>query len=411
MKCTVTLTDKNLKNRVVVLTSSLTGGGMERVISMLSLNAPEGIDMTILTLKKDVAYCVRHPILCLGDYSNIFGAIKSYIRLNKFLREHKPDVLLIFGTAQGLSIALLGFCKDKILTIRNYNFEPTHKRKYKQTYFNLLISKVARILTRKIIVVSQPIKYKLIKKYNIPPSKISIIYNPVDTKTIMKLATEKLEDEKEEIFNGPVLINVGRLIRQKGQWHLLRIFKRVVEEIPEPRLVLIGQGGLKDNLKKLSLRLGIDKNVFFFGWRNNPFKYMARSKLFCLTSLWEGFPNVVVESLACGLPVMAADCLSGPREILAPGTEYKVGRLREPEYGEYGILMPVMDGKLYNAKDPLTWQEEVWAEEIIKLLRDPRPLEEYRRKALRRAMDFDAEKQVKKYFEVIFGSEVRGKDK
>jgi glycosyltransferase involved in cell wall biosynthesis len=395
----MTLINKNTKNRLVIFTPSLSGGGMERVISILSLNAPEDVDMIILTLKKDVAYCVRHPILCLGDYSNIFGAIKSYIRLNKFLREYKPDALLIFGAAQGLSLALLSLCKNKILTIRNYNFEPTRKRKYKQAYFNLLISKVAKILTRKIIVISQPIKHKLIKRYSIPPSKISIIHNPIDTKTTLKLASEKLEDGEEEIFNGSVLINVGRLIRQKGQWYLLRIFKKVVEEIPEARLVLIGQGGLQDDLKKLSSRLGIDNSVFFLGWRSNPFKYMARSKLFCLTSLWEGFPNVVIESLACSLPVMSTDCLSGPREILAPGTEYKAERLREPEYAEYGILMPVMDGKLYSASDPLTWQEEVWAEELIKLLKDSRPLEEYREKALKRALDFDAEKQAKKYFE------------
>jgi hypothetical protein len=71
--------------------------------------------------------------------------------------------------------------------------------------------------------------------------------------------------------------------------------------------------------------------------------------------------------------------------------------------------MPVMDGKLYTANDPLTWQEEVWAEEIIKLLKDPRPLEEYRRKALKRALDFDAEKQVKRYFDVIFESKNRVK--
>ena len=112
---------------------------------------------------------------------------------------------------------------------------------------------------------------------------------------------------------------------------------------------------------------------------------------------------MIIETLACGLPVMSSDCLSGPREILAPGTEYKVGRLRKAEYGEYGILMPVMDGRPYSARDPLTWQERVWADELIKLLRNPEILEEYKRRGPRRAADFDIPKIIPKYFSLFGG--------
>ena len=110
---------------------------------------------------------------------------------------------------------------------------------------------------------------------------------------------------------------------------------------------------------------------------------------------------LIVEALAYGLPVMAADCLSGPREILNPGTPYKYKELLKPEYGEYGILMPVMDGRFYSADDPLTWQETTWAHEIIKCLDNPKLLDRYREKAVKRAEDFEARKQVEKYFKVL----------
>jgi len=194
---------------------------------------------------------------------------------------------------------------------------------------------------------------------------------------------------------------VGRLAYEKGQWHLIRAFKLVSEKDPSARLVIIGEGPLRGYLEKLIMDLGLSGKVHLLGWKPNPFKYMARSFLLCFPSLLEGLGNVIIEALACGLPVMSSDCLSGPREILAPGTEYKIGKLRRAEYGEYGILMPIMDGKLYSATDPLTWREKVWADEIVRLLRNPEILEEYRRKGPQRATDFDISKIIPKYFSVF----------
>jgi len=130
---------------------------------------------------------------------------------------------------------------------------------------------------------------------------------------------------------------------------------------------------------------------------------MSRSALLALPSLWEGFPYVVLEALAVGLPVMASDCLTGPREILAPGTRYKVEGLKQPEYAEYGILMPTMDGRLYEAWNPLTWQERVWADEVASCLLDPKKMEPYRVKGPRRAEDLDAHKVVSEYFMTALG--------
>ncbi|MEM3742526.1 MAG: glycosyltransferase [Nitrososphaerota archaeon] len=391
--------------RLAVLIPKLSGGGMERIVSYLSLYAPNDVDIYIILFKKTISYPVKHAIYHVGDYNNIFEGFNVYIKLNRLLRKIKPDALLLFGVNQGLTMALLSFVRKKSISIHNYVFEPQRKRKYKIIYFKLLMSLLTRIFSNKILVVSHPIKHKLIKQYSVPRNKIEVIQNPVDVETVYKLSKSELNNnEYEEIFSNKVIMNIGRLVYQKGQWHLIRLFKKVNEVLPETRLIIRGQGGLENYLRKLVSDLNLDRKVFFLGWKSNPFKYMSRSKLFCLPSLWEGFSNVILEALVCGLPVMSADCLAGPREILAPGTRYKADKLKEPEYGEYGILMPVMDGKMYTAKVPLTWQEEVWADEIIKLLTHPKKLNEYKRKSLKRAFEFDVRKQIQKYFDVVLGS-------
>lgn len=393
---------RSKEKRLAILIPKLSFGGAERIVSYLSLHAPENIDIHIILFKKSITYPVKHTIYHIGDYNNILEAIKTFIRFNILLTKIRPDALLLFGAGQGLTFTLFSICKNKFYTIRNYFFEPYKRSPYHVLYFRFLISYATRLLARKIIVISHPIKYKLMQKYKLPSYKIDVIHNPVDISLISKLALQELSEKYSSFFNNPVLINVGRMIYQKGQWHLIRLFKKVNEEIPETRLAILGHGELEEYLKKLVLDLGLSEKVLFLGWQDNPFKYMHRSTLFCLTSLWEGFSNVILEALACGLPVMSADCLSGPREILAPRTRYKVSKLTEPEYGEYGILMPIMDGRRYTAKEPLTWQEELWAEEIIKLLKNPVKLKEYRKKSLNRAKDFDVKKQVNKYFKILF---------
>jgi glycosyltransferase involved in cell wall biosynthesis len=92
-------------------------------------------------------------------------------------------------------------------------------------------------------------------------------------------------------------------------------------------LVLVGQGPLQDELTALARELGISDRVVFAGWQENPFAWMANADLFVLSSRFEGFGNVVIEAMACGLPVVSTDCPSGPSEILAGG--------------DTGILVPV----------------------------------------------------------------------
>jgi glycosyltransferase involved in cell wall biosynthesis len=167
--------------------------------------------------------------------------------------------------------------------------------------------------------------------------------------------------------------------------------------------MILGEGELKDYLVKLSEELGLktyiwdrDKlsesfDVYFLGFQKNPFKFIARSKLFVFPSLWEGFPNVLVEAMACGMPVVSSDCRSGPREILASNTDFNY-QTQKPEFAEYGIIMPVFEVKYKSAEELLGEKERMWVETVDKLLEDENLRKHYSEKAKQRAEDFRIEK-------------------
>jgi glycosyltransferase involved in cell wall biosynthesis len=128
----------------------------------------------------------------------------------------------------------------------------------------------------------------------------------------------------------PILVSVGRLTKQKGYPYLIRAFSLVKQTLP-CRLLIIGSGEDEGTLLQAVNELGLWNDIEFLGFQRNPFKYMARSDLFILASLYEGFGNVIVEAMTLGLPVISTDCQSGPSEII--------------ENKKNGVLVPVKDEK------------------------------------------------------------------
>ncbi|MCS7215526.1 MAG: glycosyltransferase, partial [Thermodesulfovibrio sp.] len=247
--------------------------------------------------------------------------------------------------------------------------------------------------------------------YGVKVEKIKVIYNPLDLTLIQEKLKENL-GRYEEIFAFPVIITAGRLTKQKGQWHLLRIFKELRKYHKDLKLVILGDGELKDYLYNLSLDLGlktfmwdrselrVDYDVFFLGFQKNPFKFISRAKLFVFPSLWEGFPNALVEAMACGVPVIASDCRSGPREILAPNTSPDYQTI-EPEFTEYGVLMPVFDGKFKIANELITETERKWIDTIKLLLFEDVLRDRLSAGAKVRAGDFELTKIAEEWKKLI----------
>ncbi|MCX5791597.1 MAG: glycosyltransferase [Elusimicrobia bacterium] len=219
------------------------------------------------------------------------------------------------------------------------------------------------------------------ENFGFPPGKIKVIYNSCDTAAVAEQAAGPLPAGYDAVFRRPVIITSGRLTAAKAHWRLLCIFAEVKKTVPEAALVFLGEGELKRGLLCQCEDLDLAahnagggsapgaEDVFFAGFQANPFKFLARARLFAFTSLWEGLPNAVIEALACGLPVISADCRSGPRELLAPGTD-PLAAAAAPEETATGLLMPPFPASPPEFGADADAQEKLWAEKIKELLAD-----------------------------------------
>lgn len=188
-------------------------------------------------------------------------------------------------------------------------------------------------------------------------NNVRTIYNFFDVRGIRSKAAESLCDAEAAVFaQCATLISSGRLTIGKRQGKLLAMVAELKRRGEHVRLVLLGDGELRDDLilqsKGLGLRtfdtwsgdvdIAADHDVYFLGYVSNPYKYLKRATLFVFPSAWEGFPLALCEAMICGTVVMSADCPTGPREILAPDSGIGGYDLRTAEFTDRGVLLPMI---------------------------------------------------------------------
>ncbi len=387
------------------LINSLAGGGAERVAVRLAKHLKPS---KIFLLERDVKQKTETELIYLSDHrvktNPIFKTLYIPIyakKLEKFLTVE--DTVISFMERSNFVNLLSKTKHKKIIAVRTYRFARKNFHPYRWM-INKLYPKADLIITN-----SRVLEF-LVKNF-LKIEKVKTIYNPIEIEEIKRKSTEEL-GEYEFLKNFPYLITVGRLTKAKGQWYLLRIFKHLKGKYRDLKLLILGEGELKDYLVELSQNLGLktyvwdrDKlnesyDVYFLGFQENPYKFIKLSKTFVFTSLWEGLPNVLIESLAVGKTVISTDCRTGPREILAPRTDFLL-ETNKPQPEEFGILMPTFERKLLKANDPLTAQEKIWIDTLLGVLNNEKLLKEYELKAPSRARDFHIDKISQQWFDVI----------
>jgi glycosyltransferase involved in cell wall biosynthesis len=224
-----------------------------------------------------------------------------------------------------------------------------------------------------IVTVSKGIAYELASHVKGLEKMIHVIYNGFDLEAITILSKESLDSKFVDIFDHTnSIITHCRLAPQKNLNALLKIFSQITKSMTK-KLVILGDGELRDELLTLCDRLGLKNwncwnekelskayDVYFLGQQMNPFKFLSKADLYVMPSAWEGFPLALCEAMACRVPVISADCFTGPREIIAP--EINEPQPIEKAYtSQYGTLMP-----LAYENDPASLS--VWVKQIESLL-------------------------------------------
>lgn len=373
-----------------ILIYSLSGGGAERVVAyLLGYCVENNIKVHLILMNTIIKYDIPSDIeIHYLEKSNstekgIIKALKipflafKYSRLLKKLNISHSLSFLTRPSFINIISSKFTFYKFKVIT--NERAYPSLQYSYGdfQSFFN---KKMIRILYKKsdlVISNSHGNSHDLITNFSVPTKKMRVIHNPIDLEKINKIkALEGFYDNT--YFN---LVTIGRL--DSGKNHSLLIDAISKSNNPNLRFYIFGNGELETELKLKIKKLKLENQVILVGFVSNPYKYLKNADLFIFGSNHEGFPNVLLEAMSCGLPILTTNCKSGPNEIL------ELEKVKEDIMKtDYGLLVPIKNVNLM-------------VKGIDYFVSNKAYLKNCKANVLRRSKDFNKNKILKEYIDFI----------
>ena len=357
--------------KIALFAYSLGAGGAERQIAILAREfVQRGFEVELFLVHKTIFYELPSSvkITVLDEAPLYLHPVKKLLKLiplaKKYAKLCTADVSISFMNRPNYINILSKFFGNKAKIVVSERGTPSS---YYRGFEGLVSKKLLSLLYPQadLVIANSFGVQRDLKHFGI--TNVKTIYNQFDLKEIEHLAKESIPEE----LQGFSFITIGRL--DEGKNHILQI--EAMRQLPqEITLYIIGEGPLREYLQQKIYEYDLQNRVFLLGKRSNVYAYLARAKAFSFSSKSEGFPNVLVEALACGLPIVSTDCPSGPAEIL--------------EQGKYGLLVPLNNKKAFvNA--------------MLHLYKDKTLHHNLRKIATIRAKEFAKETIMKKWKEVI----------
>lgn len=385
---------------------SLAQGGQEKAGMILTNYLKNYHNVTVITFegKHDLDFDYKSSIIRLEipRSANIVGkfwvVIKRIIAVRRIIKKREIETSISFGETAMWVNALTLTNETKIHSLRT-SLEDIGDGYLKRKLLKIIFRRFHKVVPVSIIINKQ-------LKHLFGISNELFAYNGYDL--------EKINQDKKRLFKNsanvsefPVLSHLGRFSRFKGHKHLVRVFTEIRKSIPDAKLLLIGgvSSSEDDNIlnscliylrenglrtKRITENQTLDwraADVILLGHVQNPFSYLSQSVLFVYPSIVEGFPNALVEAMACGVPVVSADCQTGPEEILGQN--------------EFGRLLPVFNDKADFTDALYKENRQIWVNEIIRLIKNKEELAHYKSKSIERSKDFSIEVSCKKWLDII----------
>lgn len=298
------------KQKIALIGFSLTRGGGDKVMANLSIFFEKnGFEVHTIIILDGVTYPYSGKLVNMGllknESNNLTNKYKRLLFIRKYLKENDFDYIIDFRprtkTFQELIISRFVYKTKTILTVHSFLIDyymPKSKWLtkliYNQNYATITIVDSVKNLIEN--------KYQLKNVVTIP--------NPINLKEIEGKCSE------ENVIDFQYIIAVGQFESSVKQYDkLILSYSKSILPSKQIHLIILGRGD-QEPLRKVALDNNVLEYVHFFGFDTNPYKYLKKAKFLVLSSLNEGMPNVILESLACQTPVIAFDCPSGPREMI-----------------------------------------------------------------------------------------------
>jgi len=374
--------------------NSLAGGGAERILSTMLYELKDSFKITLILIENDISYEIPQDIQIIYLYDKkINSSILKFIHIGllsykfaKITNNINADISFSLTTRPNLINGLSKKFGKKSKSIIYEVATPSVMYNKKNIHHKIIKKLISYIypLNDKILTNSKGVASDLKENFNIQ-KEIKSIYSPIDIDFIIQ--SSKKENYDKSLFdnNFTKYITIGRLDYGKNHEMMIKAFSKINNK--NSILYILGNGELEEKLKNLVQSLDLEKKVLFLGFDNNPFKYLSKCDIFLFTSRFEGFPTVLIEALACGLPIISTDCKSGPREILSNINNFKESK-KDVDICEYGILSFVDNKKLFI--------------KAINLLEEDKLLfQELKNKTIKRAYDFSKEKSIKEIKKIL----------